>query len=176
MALAYRHLDYLVEKEWYMVRRRLHLWQMVWVVVALALVVTGTQAQDDEAYVQYRQKVMQSNGGHMGAIGAIMKNKLPYTSNIVAHAQAMQITSTVIEDAFKKEITEGKTDAKPEIWQDWDKFVAAAKAMGEESGKLAEGARTGDMDAIGAQVKALGKSCGDCHKPFKKPKEESYKR
>jgi cytochrome c556 len=125
--------------------------------------------------VQHRQKVMQANGGHMGAIGAIMKNKLPYTSDIVVHAQAMQMTSTVIEDAFKKEVTEGKTDAKPDIWKDWDKFVAAAKAMGDESGKLAEVARTGDMEAIDAQVKALGKACGDCHKPFRKPKEESYK-
>lgn len=158
-----------------MIRRRLHLWQVALVAIGLALVVTGTQAQDDEAYVQHRQKVMQSVGGHMGAIGAIMKSKLPYTSNIAVHAQALQMTSTVIEDAFKKEVTEGKTDAKPDIWQDWDKFVAAAKAMGDESDKLAEVARTGDMDALDAQVKALGKACGDCHKPFRKPKEESYK-
>lgn len=112
----------------------------------------------------------------MGSIGAIMKNKLPYTATIVAHAQSLQMTSTVIEDAFKKKITEGKTDSKPDIWQDWDKFVAAAKKMGEESGKLADAAQSGDMAAIGAQVKALGKSCGGCHKPFRKPKEERFKR
>jgi len=158
-----------------MVRRRLHLWQVVLVVIGLTLVVTGTQAQDDSAYVQHRQKVMQSIGGHMGAIGDIMKNKLPFASSIAVHAQALQMTSTVIEDAFKKEITEGKTDAKPDIWQDWDKFTKAAKTMGEESGKLADVAQSGDMDAIGAQVKELTKACGGCHKPFRKPKEESYK-
>lgn len=152
------------------------LWQVVWLVIALALVVTSVHAQDDAAYVQYRQKVMQANGGHMGAIAAILKNKLPYTTDIVAHAQAIQITSTVIEDAFKKKVTEGKTDAKPDIWQDWDKFVAAAKKLGDESGKLADVAQAGDMAAIGAQVKELGKACGGCHKPFRKPKEESYKR
>jgi cytochrome c556 len=176
MALSNAIIDHSLEKEWSMVRRRLSLWQVVWVVLGLALVVTSVHAQDDEAYVQYRQSVMKANGGHMGAIAAIMKNKLPYVTNIVAHAQAIQMTSTVVEDAFKKEITEGKTDAKPEIWQDWDKFVAAAKAMGEESGKLADVAQAGDMAAIEAQVKELGTSCGGCHKPFKKPKEESYKR
>lgn len=159
-----------------MIRMRRLLWPVVWMVVCLALVVTGAQAQDDEAYLQHRQKVMQSLGGHMGAIGDIMKNKLPYVTTIVAHAQALQMTSTVIEDAFKKEITEGKTDAKPDIWQDWDKFVAAAKKMGEESGKLADVTQAGDMEAIGAQVKALGKACGDCHKPFRKPKEERFQR
>jgi len=169
-------LNHFSGKEAYMVRRHLYAWQAVFMVTALVLGVTGTQAQDDDAYIQHRQKVMESVGGHMGAIGDIMKNKLPYTSTIAAHAEALQLTSTVIEDAFKKEVTEGKTDAKPDIWKDWDKFAAAAKKMGEESGKLAEVAKGGDAAAIGAQVKELGKSCGGCHKPFRKPKEESYKR
>ncbi len=159
-----------------MIRMRLHLWYVVLVVVGLALVVTSAQAQDDAAYLKLRQSVMKATGGHMGSIGAILKNKLPYTTSIVAHAQSLQMTSTVIADAFKKEITEGKTDSKPDIWQDWDKFVDAAKKMGEESGKLADIAQSGDMAAIGAQAKALGKSCGGCHKPFRKPKEERFKR
>ncbi len=159
-----------------MMRMRLRLWHVLWVVACLALVVTSAHAQDDAVYLKHRQKVMQAVGGHMGAIGAVLKNKLPYTTTIVAHAQSLQMTSTVIEDAFKKEITEGRTDAKPDIWQDWDKFAAAAKKMGEESGKLADAAQSGDMAAIGAQVKALGKSCGGCHKPFRKPKKERFKR
>ncbi len=158
-----------------MIRMRLHLWKVVLVVVALALV-GASHSGDDAAYLKHRQKVMQAVGGHMGSIGAILKNKLPYKTSIVAHAQSLQMTSTVIEDAFKKKITEGKTDAKPDIWKDWDKFVAAAKKMGEESGKLADVVQAGDMAAIGPQVKALGKSCGGCHKPFRKPKEERFKR
>jgi cytochrome c556 len=159
-----------------MIRMRRHAWCLLLVVVCLALAVTSASAQDDAAFVTHRQKVMESIGGHMGAIGAIMKYKLPYQGTIAAHAQALQMTSTVIEDAFKQEITAGKTDAKPDIWQDWEKFTAAAKKLGEESGQLAKVAQSGDMEAIGAQVKALGKACGDCHKPLRKPKEESYKR
>jgi cytochrome c556 len=148
----------------------------VLVVLSLALAITGASAQDDAAFLQHRQQVMESLGGHLGAIGAIMKNKLPYQGTIAAHAQAIQMTSTVIQDAFEKEITAGRTDAKPDIWQDWEKFVMAAKTMGEESGQLAKVARSGDMAAIGAQVKALGQACGECHKPFRKPKEERFKR
>ena len=31
-------------------------------------------------------------------------------------------TVAIVGEAFKKEITEGKTDAKPEIWKEWEKF------------------------------------------------------
>ena len=48
-------------------------------------------------------------------------------------------------------------------------FEKAARA-------LEEAAEGGDMAAIGAGTKALGKTCGGCHRTFRKPKEESYKR
>ena len=159
-----------------MTHTRFDLQGVLFILICLVGLPTGVMAQDDAAFLQHRQKVMQAIGGHMGAIGAILKNKLPYQGTIAAHAQGLQMTSTVIEDAFKKKITEGRTDSKPDIWQDWEKFAAAAKKMGEESGKLAQVAQSGDMAAIGAQVKAVGKSCGGCHKPFRKPKEERFKR
>ena len=151
------------------------LWTLVVLLVCLAVPLAGVQAQSDEAVIQYRQKVMQSNGANMGAIADILKNKLPYKDHIVTHAKEITLGSTLIAAAFKQKIAEGKTDAKPEIWQDWNKFVAAVDAMEQESTKLAEVAQAGDMDAIAAQVKKLGGACGDCHKPFRKPKEESYK-
>jgi cytochrome c556 len=143
--------------------------------LAVALSLTVVHAQDDEAFIEYRQKVMQGISANMGAIGGIMKNKLPYGSHIATHASEINTLSTLVEAAFKKEITAGKTDAKPEIWQDWQKFAAAVKTLGQESAKLAAMASGTDMAAVGEQVKALGKACGDCHKPFRKPKEESYK-
>ena len=143
---------------------------------SVAIASTGAQAQDDVAYLAYRQKVMKSIGINTGSIGDILKNKLPYTENIATHAKAIQEASKLIESAFKKEIAEGKTDAKPEIWQEWKKFVAAAKKLEEESGKLAVVAAGGDMAAIGAAMKQVGNACGSCHKPYRKPKEERFKR
>ena len=141
----------------------------------LVLPFASAQAQEDEAYVQYRQKIMAGQGASMGAISDIMKNKLPYPGHIYTHAQDIQRISKLIGEAFKKEIAVGKTDAKPELWKEWDKFVAAADAIEQESGKLAEVAQSGNMEAIGAQVKKVGDACGNCHKPYRKPKEESYK-
>ena len=154
----------------------IRLWHFYLLLICLTLSLASVQAQSDEAFIEYRQRVMGSIGANMGAVGDTLKNKLPYQDNIAKHAQGIHLASTLIESAFKKEVTDGATDAKLDIWQDWDKFTAAAKKLGEESEKLAQVAESGDMAAIGTQVKALASACGDCHKPFRKPKEESYKR
>ena len=159
-----------------MKRRKPTLVTMLVVLLASAFLLAGAQAQDDEHILVYRQKVMKSMGASMGAIGDILKHKLPFAGHIGVHATDISRMSAVIAESFEKEITEGRTDSKAEVWQDWDKFVAAAEALQEESAKLADVAGSGDMAAIGGQVKALGKACGNCHKPFRKPKEERFKR
>lgn len=151
------------------------LWEGLVVLVCLLCSFAVVQAQEDEALVQYRQKVMQSYGASMGAIGDIMKNKLPYQNHILVHAQDIQRISTIVPEAFKKDIAAGKTDAKPDIWKEWDKFTAAAEAMGQEAAELARVAQGGNTEALAAQVKKVGDTCGNCHKPYRKPKEESYK-
>ena len=158
-----------------MTRVQRNLWGCLVVLVCLVCSLAVAQAQEDEALIQYRQRVMTSNGASMGAIGDILKNKLPYQGHILVHAQDIQRMSTVIPEAFKKQITAGKTDAKAEIWKEWDKYTAAAEVMGKEAAELAKVAQGGDMAAISAQVKKLGDACGNCHKPYRKPKEESYK-
>jgi len=158
-----------------MTRAQRNLYGCLVVFVCLILTSAVIQAQEEEAFIQYRQKVMTSNGANMGAIGDILKNKLPYQSHITVHAQEIQRMSTLIPEAFKKDIAAGKTDAKPEIWKEWDKFTEAANTMGMEAAELAKVAQSGTMEAIGAQVKKLSDTCGNCHKPYRKPKEESYK-
>jgi cytochrome c556 len=118
---------------------------------------------------------MTANSANMGAINDILKNKLPYQSHISAHAQDIQRMSMLISDAFQKDITAGKTDAKPEIWKEWNKFTAAADTMGREAAELVKVSQGGNLEAISTQAKKLSDTCGDCHKPYRKPKEESYK-
>lgn len=151
-----------------MANRQKTLWRFL-LLVCLVLPLTVVWAQSDDAFINYRQKLMKSLGASMGAIGDILKNKLPYHNHIAAHAKDIQQISTLIEEAFKKEITSGKTDAKPEIWKDWNNFRSATRALEQESAKLAEIAKSGNTAAIFAQLKKVGGACGGCHKPFRKP-------
>lgn len=150
--------------------------------LALTLCVLGSglallEAQGNEdSRIDYRQKLMSAHGASMGAIGDILKFKLDYgAKHIAVHAKNIHEYATLIPDAFETEVTAGATDAKPEIWQNWDDFTAKAKALQTEAGKLAQVAASGDMAAIMPQVKATGDACGGCHDVYRKPKEESYK-
>jgi cytochrome c556 len=147
----------------------------------LAALPAGAQpdAGADEGALRYRQKVMSAVGADMGAIGDIMKYGLPFpSSHVVAHAQSIARHADLALAAFERKVVEGPTDAKPEIWEQPDRFREKMQAMKSEADKLA--AIAGDGAAtpadVGQRVKALGESCGSCHDSFRKPKEESYKR
>ena len=143
---------------------------------AFSFAVTARAAADDEAIIGYRQKVMTANGADMGAIGDILKFKLPYETHIAAHARAISLNAQLIAAAFEKPVSAGKTDAKPEIWKDFDDYKKDAQKLVDASDKLAKVAEGGDMKAVMAQVKEVGNACQHCHEEFRKPKEQSYKK
>jgi cytochrome c556 len=140
--------------------------------ICLMRLVIGASADSDVAHIKYRQHLMQGIGGNMGAIAVIVRAKLPHQRNIVAHAQQLRIASLLVESAFKTRTPDEQSDAKPGIWNEWSAFVAAAQRTVDESSKLAQVAETGDLAAIDAQVKVVVKTCGECHRQFRKAKAE----
>lgn len=142
----------------------------------LALLGSGVaQAEDDQAWIEYRQTVMSGIGAQMGGIGDILKNGLPITPSIEYHATSISQSAHLIAPAFKQKVVAGPTDAKAEIWSDPAKFQQAIDKMKSEADLLAAAVGEGNMDLVPGRVKALGQSCGGCHESFRKPKEESYK-
>ena len=123
---------------------------------------------DSEGIIKYRKNVMKSTGGHMGAIVDILKNRLPLADHIVDHARSIQQNSKMTLAMFPKGSGLGDTKAKPVIWENWSKFESAVKAFVRESAKLAKVAESGDIEALAKQVRATGKTCGGCHRNFRK--------
>jgi cytochrome c556 len=129
----------------------------------------GVSAADDPANViAYRQTVMKGIAAHITAVAMVAKGEVSFAGQVQAHAQAMAASARMIPDLFPAGTDSGKTEAKPEIWKEWDKFAAAAKSLEAEATKLAEVSAGGDVAAIGAQLGEVGKSCGGCHEPFRK--------
>ena len=113
--------------------------------VALVLGLCSTLvAQEDANLIEYRQRLMAGHGASMGSIGDYMKYKMTYsTDQIVVHAKAIHEYSKLIEETFKKDLSAGATDAKAEIWGNWDDFVAKANAVTEASAALVKAAESG---------------------------------
>jgi cytochrome c556 len=146
--------------------------------VALGFGFALVQAQEEEApELGYRQKLMKGHGASMGSIGDTLKYKLPGgAAHVAAHANVIAEYSALIPEAFKKDIASGKTDAKAEVWQNWDDFVAKANTLNVAATELAAAASGGDMRAMMPAVKALGESCRGCHNDYRKPEEERFAR
>ena len=123
---------------------------------------------DSKGIIKYRQNVMKSPAGHMGAIVDILKNDLPLQAHILDHARSIQQNSKMTLSLFPKGTGLGNTKAKPTIWENWSKFESAVQDFERESAKLAKVAESGDMEALAKQVRATGKTCGGCHRNFRK--------
>jgi cytochrome c556 len=145
----------------------------------LGLSLSPASGQEDESkpVLEYRQRIMVGQRASMASMADILKFKMPYeASHFVVHAKNIGELSTLIPDAFKKKITEGLTDAKPEVWTSWDDFVAKSRALGEASAKLRAAAESGDLKAVMPEVTAVNNACRACHDSYRKPEEERFKR
>ena len=135
----------------------------------LLIFVYGTVSfADSNGIIKYRQNVMKSVSGHMGAISDILKNGLSLKDHIVDHARSMQQISRMTLSMFPEGSGKGRTKSKQVIWEQWSEFESAASDFERESIKLVEVAQSGDMEALSKQVRATGKTCSGCHRNFRK--------
>ena len=123
---------------------------------------------DSKGIIKYRQNVMKSTAGHMGAIVDILKNGLSLKAHVSDHARSMLQNSRMTLSMFPEGSGKGRTKSKQAIWENWSEFESAAKNFERESAKLAEASESGDMEALAKQVRATGKTCSGCHRNFRK--------
>lgn len=161
---------------WVLLSRGVQLTLLVCVMASLSAVSAQADGHEaDVAMTQYRQSVMAGVGANMGAMSGIMKNGLNLPGHVANHAGQLAESAKLIAAAFQTKTTSKDTDAKAEIWTDWKGFEMAIADFEAAAKKLQAAATSGDAAAMGPAMRGLGKSCGGCHKSFRKPKEESYK-
>lgn len=86
---------------------------------------------------------------------------------ISEQANLIAAWAEVMPDYFPEDSAMGDTKARPEIWENWDDFLAKANANHDAAIALANLADAGDADALPMAMKALSDTCGACHKLYK---------
>lgn len=117
-----------------------------------------------------RQAAYKQLGGAFKAINDQLKTDAPDMAVITASAQKMAALGAQVPTWFPKGTGPSKaykTAAKPEIWSDAAGFAAAAASLKTETAKLAEAAKSGDLDAVKAQVRPVGGACKTCHDKYR---------
>lgn len=139
------------------------------------LISTAAVAQENgdgtiERAVEYRQSLMTVLGWNMKSMGAMLKGKQPYEPALFTR-RARDLNAAAHLDlsaGFPEDSVNDESDAKDEIWLDWEKFLSKLDAMREKSDALARIADSNDMNAVRKAYSELGKSCKSCHKAFRK--------
>lgn len=119
---------------------------------------------------QQRHSNFEKMGKAMKAIGGELKSGAPNRGVIVANARtiaAIAPQQTRLFPAGSGPSPSLRTHALPAIWTDRATFDALGTKLVNESAKFAGMAPTADFGAIGAQMKVVGGTCGECHRKFR---------
>lgn len=116
----------------------------------------------------------QANYKKMGAAMKVLKDQLAAASIDKAKAGAAAKTLAVTGRQQAALFPNGsgassgvKTAALPAIWTNRAAFDGQMKAFIGQVDKLVAVTATGNIEAVGAQFKAVGGTCGSCHRQFR---------
>jgi cytochrome c556 len=154
--------------------------KMQWIVTASAIffvVAVFAQGSDkpgsdkiqSEKVIHYRQSVMAMTGWNFGPLAAMVKGKIAFDAkDFSRRADRLEFLGPQILEGFAKGSDKGaETDAKPEIWTDFDDFQAKLNDYIDESKKLAEVAKTGDEAVMKEQFRKTAGACKACHDKYR---------
>jgi cytochrome c556 len=118
-----------------------------------------------------RQRLMKLNGASLQDLNA--KLKAGNIEAIAVNAEIIAINAQHIPSLFPKGSLTDKSNAKPEIWDKWAEFEAAAKNLQAKAEELRDAARKKDAQATEAAAKDFFRlNCNTCHTPFRKPLQQ----
>ena len=140
--------------------------------VFVSLMIVLQSASANEAIIKYRQGHLAAMGGHTSAIFQLFGETNIPEGHTALHAKSLvkliDLLHADLDKMFPKGSGEGKTDALPKIWKDWDGFSEAADKAKSAADDVAQALEAEDKAAFGGAMKAMGGACKGCHKKYRK--------
>jgi cytochrome c556 len=136
--------------------------------LSLCFAVPGL-AQDKEKAVKERQAAMKQQGRDLVVVRNYFQGKADQAAAVAA-IDAAQKSVAAVPDLFPPGTGIGqisvKNRAKPEIWQQQDKFAADQKTVLGQLAQLEVAVKAGDKTKVEAVFKDIG-FCKACHNDFR---------
>ncbi|QLQ17500.1 MAG: cytochrome c [Exiguobacterium profundum] len=133
--------------------------------IALATAsVAFAEGEPSDPHVIAWEELMKKNGGAVKVLADMVGGKAAFDAAAAATAkEALIAASAAIPDTFKDQATDPASEAKPEIWTNWDDFVAKANALTTAATAL----DVASVDTLKVSMGAIGGACKDCHTTYR---------
>ena len=89
------------------------------------------------------------------------------TAVVMAEAEFLVSWASEMDSYFPENSNQSPSEAKDEIWLQWDDFVGAIQSFDQAAQALIDAAATKDPRAMGSAFKEMTKSCKSCHQQFR---------
>lgn len=111
-----------------------------------------------------RAELMQTIGKNIGIIGDMAGGKTAFDAAAAEAAKKTLVDgAAMIAAKFEKNAEDPGTEAKPDVWANWDAFIAKANGLGTAAAAL----DVTSAETIGAGMAGVGGACKDCHTTFR---------
>jgi len=122
----------------------------------------ATEATDPDVIA--RETLMKTIGMNTKVLGEMAGGKMEFDATKAAQAKAALIAASAdIKAKFTAQATDPVSEAKPEIWTNWDEFLKKGMALNAAATAL----DVASVEAIGAGMAGVGGACKDCHTTFR---------
>ncbi len=131
-------------------------------IAASAALAKGERSQPE---AKARAEIMSDIGRYTKVLGDMAGGKAEFDASAAAAAKAgLAEAAASMPTVFETEgAADPASDAKTEIWSNWDDFVAKADVLKV----AAEGMDTASVEGIKAGMGAVGGTCRACHTPYR---------
>lgn len=177
------------------------IWNKVILSAALIAIVAAPMVHghgEATGVVKERMDLMNELKQSMKTLGRMLKGEIPYDAGRASEAAAVLEAKggEVLTKAFPKDSIHGPSEARPEIWQDWQRFESLAEKLRRYGDALKEAAGEGLRTAAGTMgvggkkpinqpsgeqltqmpaeklFRMVGRTCSGCHEHFRVKKDE----
>ncbi|HEY8519241.1 MAG TPA: cytochrome c [Gammaproteobacteria bacterium] len=121
---------------------------------------------------QYRQGIMRAIAYKVGQLRAMTQGEIPQDDMVFTKAaEDLEALAGMATEGFIPNSNVQGSAALPEIWSNWDDFVSKGRELERAAADLANAARQGGYQAGQGLVQAVGQTCGNCHRPYRRRSE-----
>ena len=139
---------------------------MICVAAVLAASVVYAHDGVKNPAVMARMEGMSAIADSMKVLGGMAKGAVSFDATAANEAAGViAVEAARIPVLFQVEETDPKSEAKPEIWTNFNDFSDRADSLEEVASELSGSIET--AEDLGGAMKALGETCQSCHSTYR---------